>query len=310
MDITYDIIIKYLEKTNTKYEFEIKKNIIKYSNLFPAKFSDLLQNKFYYYGVTQLINKRRVGFFMSLFILLNKDFITFTDNEEMDYLTNFKASINLKIVNGFVFSDDVNNYIKKNKIIKKDIINNDDILLYQCICEILDCNFLLLDFKEENIHSIFPNSILNPWKPTFLFAFYDELWYPILYDINSKRSFSYNDLYIKKIYSLPIEYYEKDIINKYYEMSDNILEIVDTFNNPLELNHPLELNDPLELNETQNLYEQSDLNEPCDLNEPSESNLIFIKEIDTKYNINTLTKLTKKDLLGILKKKKYFKCKH
>lgn len=281
MDITYDIIINYLEKTNTKYDFEIKKNIIKYSNLFPAKFSDLLQNKFYYYGVTQLINKRSVGFFMSLFILLNKDFITFTDSEEIDYLNNFKASINLKILNDFVFSDDVNNYIIKNKIIKKDIINNNDILLYQCICEILDCNFIILDFKEENIHSIFPNSILNPWKTTFLFAIYEDIWYPILYDINSKRSFSYNDLYIKKIYSLPIEYYEKDIINKYYEMSDNLLEIVNTINDSL--------------NETQNL------NDPSYLNDPSESNLIFIKEINTKYNINTLSKLTKKDLLGILK---------
>jgi hypothetical protein len=275
MDINYDIIIKYLEKTNNKYDFEIKKNIIKYSNLFPNKFAELFQTKFYYYGVTQYINKNSVGFFMSLFILLNNDFITFTDNEEIDYLNNFKSTINLTIINDFIFSDEVNNYIKKNKIIKKDIIHNNDVLLYQCICEIIDCNFLIFDFKEGNIYSIFPNTILNPWKTTFLFAKYDDLWYPILYDNNSKKCFSYNDLYIKKIFSLPIEYYEKDIINKYYEMSDNLQEIINTID---ELNIESKTDD---------------------------TNLTFIKEIniETNYNINSLSKLTKKDLLNILKEK-------
>jgi hypothetical protein len=279
MDIDYDIIIKYLEKKNIKYDFEIKKHIIKYSNLFPEKFNELLQNKFYYYGVIQNINKKKVGFFMSLFILLNKDFITFTENEELDYLNKFKLDINLKITNNFIFSDEVENYISKNKINKKEIINTIDILLFQCISEILDCNFIIFNFKDENIYSIYPNNILNPWKPTFLLANYDDLWYPLLYDINSKRIFSYNDIYIKKIYSNLIEYYDKDTINKFFEMSDNLKELVNSFDEPIEDDESYNISSELDDNST------------------------FIKESNTLYNKTTLSKLTKKELLDILKEK-------
>lgn len=281
MDIDYTTIIKYLSNsTSNKNDFEIKKHLIKYSNLFPPKFIDLLQNKFYCYGITQNIMKNKIGFYMSLLTLLNKDFITFTESEEIDYMNSFKSSINLKIINQneFTLSSEVEKYIKKNNISRKDIINNVDVLLIQCISEILSANFIIFDFNDENIYTVYPDSVLNPWKSTFIFGKYDDLWSPIIYDVNSKRIFSYNDLNIKKIYSNTIEYYDQNNINKNFQILDNIKEIVNSLNEPEPESSESESNDVSEIN-----------------------NEIFIKdEVLTK---NKLMKMTKAELLIILKNK-------
>ena len=51
MEINYDLIFKYL--VTKKTIFASKKHILVYSDLFPEKFKNILQNKFYRYGINQ-----------------------------------------------------------------------------------------------------------------------------------------------------------------------------------------------------------------------------------------------------------------
>lgn len=233
MEITYDLIIKYLTN-NKKNDFEIKKHLVKYSDTFPAKFNEILSNKFYYFGVTVYENKNNISFYMSLLTLLNKDFITLTDKEELEYLNSFKMALSKKIQN----IDDIND------------------TLFESICKVIDCNFIIFDFKNEEISSIAADTVLNPWKPTLLFANYDDIWYPILYDVNSKRLFCYNDQFIKKIYTCT-----KNPV----EIMDNLKELVDEFN--------------------------------------VKTNSTFIKVKQEDYTENSLKKLTKLELMEIIKNK-------
>ena len=260
MEITYDLIIKYLSNNNKKNDFEIKKHLIKYSDTFPPKFTEILLNKFYYFGVTLYENKKNISFYMSLLTLLDKDFITLTDKEEIKYYEIFKNSLSNNIIKTKLSIDD---YVKNNNILKKDIVENIDIILFQSICEIMDINFIIFNFKTEEIKIVYVEEILNPWKPTLLFANCDDLWYPILYDVNSKRLFSYNDQYIKKIYSLPLQYYENDKFNKEVIITDNLKDIVDKFK--------------------------------------KDTNTIFKKE--QEYTSDSLKKMTKSQLMEIVKNK-------
>jgi hypothetical protein len=75
MEINYDLIIKYL--VTKKTTFASKKHILVYSDLFPEKFKDFFQNKFYRYGINQTNS-----FYVSLLTLLNKHFITSTHDDE------------------------------------------------------------------------------------------------------------------------------------------------------------------------------------------------------------------------------------
>jgi hypothetical protein len=207
MDINYETIIKYLVTDKKKNNFASNKHILIYSNLFPNVFNELLQNKFYRYGVTQLNSKNEnISLIMSLGTLLNKDFITFDSNEELEFYNEFTNELKLTTV---------------------------DILLLESITKLLDINLLIFDFKLEQINAVYSDLVMNPWKPTFLLANYEQQWEPIIYDINFKRSFSYNDQYIKKIYSnYKITYWKKD---KEFEIIDNIKEIIDSLKQQQEI---------------------------------------------------------------------------
>jgi hypothetical protein len=210
MEITYETIIKYLVTDKQKKYFASNKHILIYSNLFPSIFNELLQNKFYRYGVTQLNSKNEnISFFMSLGTLLNKDFITFDFKEEIDFYNEIINDIKLSTV---------------------------DITLLEAITKLFDINLLIFDFKLEQINAVYPDEAMNPWKPTFLLANFNEQWEPIIYDINFKRSFSYNDQHIKKIYSnYKITYWKTDIINKKFELIDNVKEIIDLLKQQQEI---------------------------------------------------------------------------
>ena len=207
MDINYETIIKYLVIDKQKSKFASNKHILIYSNLFPAVFNELLQNKFYRYGVTQLnLKNENISLFMSLGTLLNKNFITFDNNEELEFYNEFINELK---------------------------ISNVDILLLESITKLLDINLLIFDFKSEQINAVYPDLVMNPWKPTFLLANYEQQWEPIIYDINFKRSFSYNDQYIKKIYSnYKIIYLGK---NKEFQIIDNIKEIIESLKQQQEV---------------------------------------------------------------------------
>jgi hypothetical protein len=87
-------------------------------------------------------------------------------------------------------------------------------------------NILVFDFKTNGIYTLYPNDIMNPWRPFLLFAKNDFNWEPIRNQ--DKKYFSYNDLFIKKILSsIEVKYYDGSIIKKDFILVDNINEIMD-----------------------------------------------------------------------------------
>lgn len=271
MEINYDIIIKYLaNNTSENNVFNNKKHILTYSDKFPTKFMEILQNKFYKYGITSMDDKNiNISFYTSLLTLLNKKFISFTSDEEINYINNFKNFINEKIKT-FIPSDSLKLYLEKNKLQKKDLSNNIDIYYIQTIVEILDINILILDFLNTEFFIVYPDSECNPWKPTLILANYNNLWEPIIFDLKSKRTFNMNDLYLKKIlYETDIKYYNSKLINKNFILNDNLKDIV----------NKIIPSDNIEILDT------------------------FVK-INTKtYDTTTLNKITKNELSDICKTK-------
>jgi hypothetical protein len=272
MEITYDTIIKYLTKNiNT---FSNKKNILTYSDKFCSNFSNLLQNKFYKYGITINDDKNKnISFYTSLLTLLNKDFVSFDNNEEIIEINKFKIFLNdsIKTIKPSIY---LKNHLNENKLVNSDLLNNLDVYYFQTIVEVFDINMLILDFSNENIYTLYPDDEYNPWKPTLLFAKYNDWWEPIIYELKTKRTFSYNDIQIKKLLTeSKIEYYCKDIIKKEFKMNDNINNIINELR-------------PKEAEE---------------LNEHDENNNTFIKQEKPGYDFITLNKLTKNDLSEICK---------
>jgi len=166
------------------------------------------------------------------------------------------------------------NYLNENKLVNDDLLNNLDVYYFQTIVEVFDTNMLILDFNDEHIYSLYPDDEYNPWKPTLLFAKYNEWWEPIIYEVKTKRTCSYNDIQITKLLTeSKIEYYCKDIIKKNFKMNDNINNII----NKLKPKEP----------------EQVD--------EVEENNNTFIKPEKAGYDFTTLNKLTKNELSDICK---------
>jgi hypothetical protein len=265
MEINYDLIIKYL--VTKKNIFASKKHILVYSELFPEKFKELIQNKFYRYGINQVDTKNiNISFYNTLLTLLNKNFITYNTDEENEEIIKFMKSIS-KEIEKHTFPEYLSNINFKNVL---DSISDEHI---QVLSEILDVNFIILDFKEEKYKIIYPNLICNPYKTTLLIANYDEYYEPIVYEVDNKKLFSYNDQNIKKIYQL--EFKQLETINKIYNFDDNLNEIIKEFNPESKI-----------------------------IDVDSNENNTFIKIYENEYTNTQLMKMTKKEIEVILKKKK------
>lgn len=252
MEINYDLIIKYL--VTKKTTFASKKHILVYSNLFPEKFKDFFQNKFYRYGINQTDS-----FYVSLLTLLNKHFITSTLDDEKYEVNKLKKSI-IEYDIPEVLVGKINTHIMDTNHI-------------QLLSDILDINFLIFDFKNEDINIVFPGGVnlqdnqnpceeCNPYKPTLLIANYEDFYEPIINEVDNKKIFSFNDQLVKKIYQFIQS-------NKSVKLKDNINNIVNEFNPKKKEN----------------------------------DNQTFIKPTENEYDSIKLIKLTKKDLQIILDKK-------
>jgi ATP-dependent Lon protease len=285
MEINYDLIIKYL--VTKKVQFSSKKHILVYSDLFPEKFKNILQNKFYRYGVNQ-----NNSFYNSILTLLNKHFITNNSDEENLEITKFQKSLN-KILVEF----ELPNYL--NSIDKKTVLNNINEQHIQIISEILSINFIIFDFKNELINIIYTGEECNPYKPTLLIANYEDSYEPIIYEIDNKKIFSYNDLIIKKLYNTNIENKLRDnlkeittIENKEFKLRDNLKEITTEFENNLPVQN--EDNDIFTKESNQandSEYTQSKLNKMIKKE---------LEDILTKNKIKFSSKMLKKDLIDLI----------
>lgn len=259
MEISYDMIIKYLSKSDKKL-FTNKKHILQYSEKFPEFFSNFLQTKFYKYGVTIFDQNINISLYMSILTLLNKEFITFSSDEELEYLNKFKASL----------KENSSNYVSNS-------VEN-----IQLICDTLDCTFIIFDFKNKNIKISYSNENCNPWKPIFLLANYEDLWEPIMYE--SKRTFSYNNPIIKKILiEGNIEYFND---TKKYMLNDNIKDYIDEFQ---ETNNILE--------KFINKKDQELNDELTTFNKKTKNELL---ELCKTKNIKVNTKMLKKEIVDLL----------
>lgn len=251
MEINYDLIMKYLvTKKNT---FASRKHILVNSDLFPDKFKDFLQNKFYRYGINQ-----SDSFYATLLTLLNKNFLTCTSDEEIYEINKFKKS-----VTDFMETYDKPEYLK----------NHSEI---QLLAEILDSNFIIFDFKDEDIKIIHTCLECNPYKPTLLIANFEEFYEPIIYEVDNKKIFSYNDPIIKKIYQT-------------FKLNDNINILIDEFK-------PKENDD-------------STFMKPIQENEYSMNKLLKMtkKELEIILNnknitVSNFSKMLKKDIVDIILK--------
>ena len=260
MEINYDLIIKYLV-TQKKTHFSSKKHILVYSDLFPEKFKSILQNKFYRYGVNQYDS-----FYSTILTLLNKNFITNNNDEEMIEINKFKKSL-IKTLNNFELLSYLVDIIDKQMVFNK--VNEFHI---QVISEILSINFIIFNFKTELINIIYTGELCNPYKPTLLIANYDDFYEPIMCETDNKKIFSCNDLIIKKIYYGNITIYTS--LNKVLKFQDSLHDFEDK-----------------PIIQTDEVFTKEEI-------EP----IIQIKE--SEYTYAKLNKMVKKDLEEILNKKK------
>jgi hypothetical protein len=158
-------------------------------------------------------------------------------------------------------------------------------------------NLLMFDFVDNQIYTVYPSEIMNPWKPFFLFAKHNKNWEPIRN--NEKKLFSYNDNAIKKIInhqSIEIKYYEGSIIKKDYFLLDNINEIIKNEFTPNIIEE-----EPTE--EENNNSEEDDAEEkvahdPAKLNKMTKDEIM--KYMKTLNITVTNKKITKKDLIEMI----------
>ena len=303
MEINYRTIIQYLCKNEIENGFSTKKNIMTTSDSFPKKFIDHLNqsNKktFYRYGITKYNkNQNNISFYNSLFTLIDKKFITLDDTEELLYLKDFKEDLVEKIKDKN-FKFELSEKFGKQVIL--DRIKSDEILdgiLVQTISQIIGINFLIFDFENENIYTIFPEDHLDPWRVTIFFAKYKDFWEPIF---SEKKQYSFNDIFLKKLFtSQEIEYYHNSFLEKDYVLLDNIKEIIE--------NKTVNLEDSdNESNESSDIMLDNEDTFVNPINEKKEIKLnktklrkmkkVEIIDIIDQLNLNILTSIKKDDLI-------------
>lgn len=287
MEINYNLILKYLGSHKQEdYSINSQKNIITYSNKFPSEFRSLFTDKFYSLGVSQKNGEKNISFYTSFITLVYDDFITFTTNEENVVVDTFCNDL----INCLKTPPNNLKDIPKGAF-KKYIKDLDNIIwIYELIANKFKINMLIFDFKNKEIYSVYANDIMDPWKPTLLFAKYEHNWEPIRN--NEKKMFSYNDPVIKKILNsdIQIKYFDGCLIKKEFSLLDNLNEIIDD----------MTTNNTIKNVSTEKL---EDINESPGEDNSDSDNKIFIKK-DTKEILteSKMNKMTKEQLIDYLKK--------
>jgi len=276
MEINYNLIIKYLVTNKTL--FSSKKHMLVYSDLFPETFKNILQNKFYRYGVNQYNS-----FYSTILTLLNKHFITNNNDEEIIEINKFKKSLS-KTLNNYELSSYLVNIIDK-----KTVLNKVDEFHIQIISDILSINFIIFNFKNETINVIYTDDLCDPYKPTLLIANYEDFYEPIICETDNKKIFSCNDLIVKKLYYSNITIYPS--LNKSFKIKDllNDFEVEQVQNNDNEVFTKEENQTNLLITEPE--YTQAKLNKMVKKD--------LEKILDNK-KIKYLSKMLKKDLIELI----------
>jgi hypothetical protein len=307
MDINYEIIIKYLskkvidlndkQKYNQQTSFITQKNIYTYSHTFPAKFKELLTDKFYKYGITVYDNENNnISFWSSIITLLDKNFIIPYINDECELINQFKLQL-IELYNKKLLSDFIKKYDKND--LRERFKLNPDLIVLQYIVDILDINIIIFNFKTETINVLYSKDIMNPWKQSILLANDDMFWEPIMC-IKSKntiiRLFDYNSQTFKKIINNNlITYLNGSIIGKKFVCINNLSDIIELEKKKLNI-----------ISKKSNLLLDNNSDSSVHTDEDIDNNKIvniFIKE-DEFYGLNktTMTKMKISELIGLTNK--------
>lgn len=217
MDITYDIILKYLVSDDMNY-FSNKPNIIQSYNLF-NKFKDIFYESFYRYGVYDKDDdNNNISLINSIIYCIDNNYFSKSEDE-------IKKSISLLISCMYNFFKDNNddNLIKHYDDIFKNK-NYDNPFLLEFICIFLKINIFIFDFKTECISSVYYKDFYNPWRPNIFIAKFDNFWEPIVTQKNSLFNFSDKILRDNILYK-DISYHIENL--KKFDINDNINEILD-----------------------------------------------------------------------------------
>jgi hypothetical protein len=307
MDINYEIIIKYLskkvidlndkQKYNQQTSFITQKNIYTYSHTFPAKFKELLTDKFYKYGITVYDNENNnISFWSSIITLLDKNFIIPYINDECELINQFKLQL-IELYNKKLLSDFIKKYDKND--LRERFKLNPDLIVLQYIVDILDINIIIFNFKTETINVLYSKDIMNPWKQSILLANDDMFWEPIMC-IKSKntiiRLFDYNSQTFKKIINNNlITYLNGSIIGKKFVCINNLSDIIELEKKKLNIISK-KSNLLLDNNSDSSVHTDEDIDDNKIVN-------IFIKE-DEFYGLNktTMTKMKISELIGLTNK--------
>ena len=259
MEITYDIIIKYLtddcQSLNTN---NITNKHESYNSMhFPEMFNQIFLNDFYRYGITiNDDNNNNISFFSSILTLLDKNFIIPYDNTELIQIKNFKNNL-------------IDKYKKKNlskclkihdKFFFKDKLNKSiDSLCIQYISDILVINIFIFDFKNNTINIVYSNDKFVIDNNFILLSKYDDYYEPIILTNNLQKIFNKQDNIIIKLLELhqSIKYLDENILNKNFNIDINNLNInINNLNktklNKLKLNELVDIATKLNLNIMQN----------------------------------------------------------
>jgi len=288
MEINYEMILKYLNVPSEKETFDSKKNLMKYSDGFSKDFKEILGDKFYRTGVTQIHNNINISFFTSFLALLTDDYISLMDDEEIVYINKLLDELSNYTNNNdsFVFLKELSKNIVKKNIKDKE----SSVWLMELLVHKFDINLLIFNFIDNQIYTVYSSEIMNPWKPFFIFAKSNNNWEPIRNQ--EKKMFSYNDPIIKKSLTsqnIEIKYYDNNIIKKDYFLLDNINEII---NNDFS-------NKKLVISDEEEESKKDDSNE-TDKENTSDINNTFIKNI-VIMNKNKLNKMTKDEIINYMK---------
>ena len=307
MDINYEIIINYLskkvinvndkQKYNHQTSFITQKNIYTYSHTFPAKFKELLTDKFYKYGITVYDNENNnISFWSSIITLLDKNFIIPYINDECELINQFKRQL-IELYNKKLLSDFIKKYDKND--LRERFKLNPDLIVLQYIVDILDINIIIFNFKTETINVLYSKDIMNPWKQSILLANDDIFWEPIMC-IKSKntiiRLFDYNSQTFKKIINNNlITYLNGSIIGKKFVCINNLSDIIEIEKKKLNIMSK-ESNLLLDNNSDSSVHTDEDIDDNKIVN-------IFIKE-DEFYGLNktTMTKMKISELIVLTNK--------
>ncbi len=301
MELSYQTILEYLcsqpgEKSQVlTNEFSSSKNIMISADNFPEKISSYLgqsKQQFYRYGITKKnSNGKNISFITSLLTLLDKNFISFDKNEENTYVNLFLKQLREKLMDKN-FSFELQNKFSKEILIDRiDKLSIDDGLLIQLISQIMDINFIIMNFESDVLNCVFNGDYLNPWKVCLFFAKSGNDWEPLISD---KKQFSFNDTFLKNILlNEEIIYLNENHLDKSFALIDDI-NILESDNN-------------LEESEDDNSPDETFINPPNEIKSLglTKTKLKNMKKEDiiqllTKYNINYNSGMIKSGLIDEL----------